>query len=228
MSLPEGSLYHLSSEEQQESACMKNWESKLMLDYESFIIFSRILMDKIAKLAQCVINPGRNSIPTGSFTDHKAFFLESRNIPFVPNEKYAKLIREQTVWYDLSLATIRDKVITHGNARMRLIPSYGHELRNSRPYVRPVKMVRVSSFKEQNDKIYDIKKKYETDYPELKKISNLWEVLDYILSNNVKLSKQDISEVTRIIDSTGARLPDLRIIANNITKFLCDLYEALR
>jgi hypothetical protein len=111
---------------------------------------------------------------------------------------------------------------------MRLIPSYGHELRNSRPYVRPVKMVRVSSFKEQNDKIYDIKKKYETDYPELKKISNLWEVLDYILSNNVKLSKQDISEVTRIIDSTGARLPDLRILANNITKFLCDLYEALR
>lgn len=97
MSLPEGSLYHLSSEEQQESAYMKNWESKLMLDYESFIIFSRILMDKIAKLAQCVINPGRNSIPTGSFTDHKAFFLESRNIPFVPNEKYAKLIREQTV-----------------------------------------------------------------------------------------------------------------------------------
>jgi hypothetical protein len=89
-----------------------------MLDYESFIIFSRILMDKLAKVAQCVINAGQNSIPTESFTYHKKFFLKNENIPFTLNEKYAKTIREETEWYELGLAAIRDKVVAHGNARM--------------------------------------------------------------------------------------------------------------
>jgi hypothetical protein len=52
-------------------------------------------------------------------------------------------------------------------------------------------MVRLSSFNEENDKIIVIKKKYELDYPDLKNIFNLWEVLDYFSCNNVKLSKQD-------------------------------------
>ena len=70
-------------------------------------------------------------------------------------------------------------------------------------------MVRLSSFNEENDKIIVIKKKYELDYPGIKNIFNLWEVLDYFLCNNVKLSKQDKSDVIQIISSTGARLPDL-------------------
>jgi hypothetical protein len=45
-----------------------------MLDYESFFIFSRIMMDKLAKVAACIINNGVNSIPTSSFTDHKNIF----------------------------------------------------------------------------------------------------------------------------------------------------------
>jgi hypothetical protein len=227
-SLPEWSLYRLSPDEVQESFNLNHWESKLMLDYESFIIFSRILMDKLAKVAQCVINAGQNSIPTESFTHHKKFFLKSENIPFTLNEKYAKIIREETEWYDLSLAAIRDKIVAHGNARMRSIPYYLRELRNIRPYTRPTKMVRLISFTEENDKIIEIKKKYEPGYPDLKNIFNLWEVLDYFLCNNVKLSKQDKSDVIQIISSTGARLPDLHVLANNIQKFLHGFYEALR
>jgi len=86
----------------------------------------------------------------------------------------------------------------------------------------------VSSFNEENDKIIEMKKKYEPNYPDLKNIFNLWEVLDYFLCNNVKLSKQDKSDVIQIISSTGARLPDLRFLANNINKFLHDFYQALR
>jgi hypothetical protein len=89
-------------------------------------------------------------------------------------------------------------------------------------------MVRLSSFTEENDKIIEIKKKYEPGYPDLKNIFNLWEVLDYFLCNNVKLSKQDKSDVIQIISSTGARLPDLHVLANNIQKFLHGFYEALR
>ncbi len=89
-------------------------------------------------------------------------------------------------------------------------------------------MVRLSSFVKENDKIIEIKKRYESSYPALKSIYNLWEVLDYLLNNNVKLSKEDKSEVVNIIHSTGARLPDLVLLANNIEKFLQDVYEALR
>lgn len=144
-------------------------------------------MDKLCKIAVSVINSVPNSIPTKRFTDHKKFFLRSNNIPFAPNEKYAKLVREHTEWYDLSLAAIRDKVIAHGNARMRSMPFFTRELRNSS---RPIKMVRMSSFVKQNDQIIEIKKRYELTYPNLKNIHNLWEVLDYFLNNNVKLSKE--------------------------------------
>ena len=54
-------------------------------------------------------------------------------------------------------------------------------------------MVRIGWLNEENDKIIEIKKKYESDYPDLRNIFNLREVLDYFLSNNVKLSKQDKS-----------------------------------
>jgi hypothetical protein len=227
--LSEGSFpYRLSREEVQELSNLRNWEMKLFLDYESFIVFSNILMDKVGKLATYIIDTGPKLIRTKRFTDHKKLFLQSDNIPFAPNEKYAKLIREQTEWYDLSLAAIRDKVIVHGNARMRSIPYYARQLRGNKPYSRPIKMVRVSSFIQQNDKIIEIKRKYESKYPDLKNIYNVWEVLTYILDNNVKLSIQDKSEVTNIISSTGARLPDLVVLATNISKFLQDVYEALR
>ena len=86
---------------------------------------------------------------------------------------------------------VSDKVIVHGNARMRSIPFYHREIRNSRPYLRPIKVVRISSFGKQNDEIVVIKKKYEDRYPDLKNISNLSDVLDCFLNNNIKLSKDD-------------------------------------
>jgi hypothetical protein len=54
-------------------------------------------------------------------------------------------------------------------------------------------MVRVGWLNEENGKIIEIKKKYESDYPDIKNIFNLREVLDFFLCNNVKLSKQDKS-----------------------------------
>jgi hypothetical protein len=139
---------------------------------------------------------------------------------------YPLPIRPVITAYELNYQ--KGKVVAHGNARMRSIPSCVRELRNSRPYTRPIKMVRVGWLNEENDKIIEIKKKYESDYPDLKNIFNLREVLDFFLCNNVKLSKQDKSEVIKIITSTGARLPDLCVLDNNIQKFLRDFYETLR
>jgi len=73
--LPQGSWYQLSAEVR-ESSNLRHWELKLHLDYESFIIFSKILMDKLAKVSQCIIDSGRIPIPTNSFTDHKEHFIK--------------------------------------------------------------------------------------------------------------------------------------------------------
>jgi hypothetical protein len=45
--LPNETEHGLSSDEIDESSNAKHCESKLMLDYESFIIFSRISMDRL-------------------------------------------------------------------------------------------------------------------------------------------------------------------------------------
>jgi hypothetical protein len=207
----EGREYRLSSIEQQELQEMDYWETKLMLDSECFFMFARILMDKLAKLAVCLINRTDISIPTNSFTDHKKWLQKTENIPFKPNEEYARIVRDQSNWYDIAVSGIRDKTIVHGNARMR-ITTY--------PNQRITKAVRISSFNEENDQLILIKKKYETRYPELKKVNNLWEVLRYILTHDIELSKADINAVISIIEKTGAELPDIDIVVNKIAKFL--------
>lgn len=172
----EGREYSLSSEEQREHQELSYWETKLMLDSESFFIFAKVLMDRLAKLAVCLIDRNDNSIPTQSFTRHKEWLLRPENCPFHPNERYGNIVRNQTNWYDLAVTGIRDKTIVHGNARMRMI---------SYPNYRITKAVRISSFAEENDQIILVKRKYEKEHPGLKDINNLWEVLTYLLNHDV-------------------------------------------
>jgi hypothetical protein len=215
----EGNQCRLTSSEQQEIQNMDYWQTRLMLDTESFFMFARILMDKLVKLAVCLLNCINISIPTKSFTDHKEWLLKPSNIPFGPNENYAKIVRDQTSWYDLAITGIRDKVIVHGNARMRII---------SYPDQKITKAVRISSFNEENDQIILIKKAYEKNYPELKNINSLWEVLRFFLDQNVNLSKEDRSKVNGIIEKTGCELPDIDLVVKKIIQFLKQFSEAFR
>ncbi len=82
---------------------------QMTLDYESFVIFAEVLMNKIERIARLLI--GRENIPSfNSFSDHKKYFLKA-TFPYTPKEDYAQLIREQTDWYDNCLKSARDKLI---------------------------------------------------------------------------------------------------------------------
>lgn len=70
-------------------------------------------MDKIPRIASALLSEDRN-IVTNSFDRHKKYFLEPKRIPYALNEEYAKLIRESTEWFDMSLVLARDKLVTHG------------------------------------------------------------------------------------------------------------------
>lgn len=99
-------LYHLTERELHEQKKYDTAYKTLKLDYDSFVIFARILMDKVAKLVMCLLNfsssKHKKPNPEEDFSQHKAFFLRPENCPFTPNEQYAKMIREQTTWYDRS------------------------------------------------------------------------------------------------------------------------------
>lgn len=207
----EGREYRLSPDEQREHREMSHWETKLMLDTETFFMFARVLMDKLAKLAVCLINRKNISLPTESFTHHKEWLLRPENIPFQPNEQYGKIVRSQTNWYDLAVTGIRDKTIAHGSARMRMI---------SYPDYRITKAVRISSFADENDQIILVKRKYENEYPDLKGINNLWEVLQYLLSHDIKLSNEDKQRVISIIQRTGSVFPEITLVFAKIADFL--------
>jgi hypothetical protein len=103
----------LSSEERHILGLNDAAKLSLQVDYESFLIFACILMDKIPRLAQALLVEDPN-IPTKSFHKHKEYFMKPDNTPYDLNENYAKLIREQTDWFDISLELARDKLVTHG------------------------------------------------------------------------------------------------------------------
>jgi hypothetical protein len=81
----------------------------IQLDNESFILFMRILLDKVAVLVELIINhPSKHSLHR-SFTDHKKYFMRNRNY----NPRYSCLL-DDTYWYDQYFLVLRDKVLQHG------------------------------------------------------------------------------------------------------------------
>jgi hypothetical protein len=84
----------------------------IQLDNESYILFMRILLDKLGILMELVLNhPNKHSLHH-SFTKHKEYFIKNKQF----NSKYSKLL-EGMHWYDQYLLSIRDKVVQHGRVR---------------------------------------------------------------------------------------------------------------
>ncbi len=87
--------------------------SQLQLDYESFVVFTRVLLNKVGRIAHLLID---NSIPSpGSFYDQKKYFLQQQNELNDIGEKYKILVRDKTDWFDNFLRVSRDKIMIHGD-----------------------------------------------------------------------------------------------------------------
>lgn len=87
----------------------------LELDFFTFIIFARILLDRTIALGQFFISGSKHQPSFRSFNDHKKFFLRTENIPYGMHEKYARYIRKETNWFSEVLKFVRDKHIIHAN-----------------------------------------------------------------------------------------------------------------
>jgi hypothetical protein len=74
----------------------------LELDLTNCLIHTRILLDRTIALSRTFLNvPGRRPSFT-SFSEHKKFFLRLSG-PYGEHDEYAKLIREETDWFEVPI-----------------------------------------------------------------------------------------------------------------------------
>ena len=189
----------------------------LKMDYESFFIFTNILLNKIAYTVQLFFSKVPNS-----FSKQKRFFKKPENIPFRPDEDYAKYMREKTRWIEISLKGTRDKLLEHG---LTYVSGIKFSFKNQKITLPLLGWGR--DLQKATSKLLNLKYKYEERYPQFKKIdNNIYEITNFLLNNSsISLDPDDQKTFFECLTQTGSELPDISSIADNIinyVEFFCD------
>lgn len=84
----------------------------LDLDWATFILFTRILLDRYTKFINPYFNGLREQLPSSSFRKHRDFFFRDKNFTDNVTRDYQELIKNETNWFN-PLKEIRDIFIVH-------------------------------------------------------------------------------------------------------------------
>lgn len=184
----------------------------LELDYESFFIYARILMDKLANVTRSFF---RGPSPQ-SFNKHKKYFFKEEYIPFDPDERYAKYIREKTDWFERTLKLPRDELIVHSLPFVRGIKT------SSNGVITLPRMGWGRDLKGVGRELNSLKKKYEKRYPELKSVQdNIYEITKFFLNRpDIVLEKEDRTILSKCVRIAGSELSDISDLADKIIEFV--------
>jgi hypothetical protein len=106
-------LYRSKNKIKSTMPVLSGWEEiyMLQLDIESFVIFCRILLNRVGILVEHLLCSRLRDQRNQSFTAHKEWFLREENAKLF--SKYVRLLKKMN-WYDQNLSYMRDKVIEHG------------------------------------------------------------------------------------------------------------------
>lgn len=99
----------------------------LELDWLTFILITRILLDRYVKFIHPCFKGLKEKPSSSSFNKHRDFFLHRRNL--IMNTKvnnYQKLIIKETGWFD-TLKEIRDDFIVHSYKRAGYLKFIGNK-----------------------------------------------------------------------------------------------------
>ncbi len=184
----------------------------LKLDYETFFIYAKILMDKLAYLTSFFFGGPSDR----SFSKHRDFFLRTENIPFSLDEEYASHIRDKTDWFERSLKLPRDKIIEHS------LPFIGAIKSSRNGTITLPKLGLGRDLQKVGEDLKTLKKKYEDKYPGLKGISdNIFEITKFLLDRpDIVLETKDRKIFSECVRIAGSELPDISSIADNIIAFV--------
>jgi len=183
----------------------------LRIDYYDFLIYSRILMDKLAYLARLF---HESKLPS-SFHKQKDFLVRLENVPFKPDEEYADHVRKKTDWFDRSLKLPRDKLIVHGLPFMEGIKS------SSRGNITLLRLGWGRDLQKSWQTLKKLKSKYECKYPELKKINdNIFEITKFLIDRpEIVFEPDDRTVFSECLGVAGSELPDIGLLADQIIAF---------
>ena len=185
----------------------------LHLDYESFFIFSNILLNKVAYFVQLFF---KNANLPNSFSKQQKFFQKTENIPFGLDEQYAKHVRESR-WIQISLKGARDKLLEHGLTYVRGIKFSPKTQKITLPLLGWGRDLQKAT-----SELMKLKSKYEKKYPQFKKIdNNIYEITKFLLDNpEISLDPVDQKTFFECLKKTGSELPDISSLGNNIVAFM--------
>jgi hypothetical protein len=211
-------LYRTKNKIKSSMPILYEWEEIyiLQLDIESFVIFCRILLNRVGILVEELLNARHRDQSDHSFTAHKGWFQERENTKVY--SRYAKLLKKMN-WYDQNLSFIRDKIIEHGGILAGSIRS----LPNSLQYRRinkdfgllsnadaDVMENLIDKYGKENLKIRAIKSNPATMFDKF---------LDIIMKYNIKLDTIDKNKVGNMVKKYGMTI-DIAILSKHIREFL--------
>lgn len=188
-------------------------QDQFRLDHESYIIYARILMDKIAWIAYLIIKD--NNFPPHSLNDQKKW-LSKHNISGNYDRSYGDLVRNRTGWFTLNLRGDRDEFIIHGSPR---VPSFSIS-RERGIRINLTDKIFGSMQQSDSDALIAIKTKHAKRNLDLKDISNVWEILRFILNHDLELDNKEINNIIQIKKRIGTILTDVEFIERKLSEFI--------
>lgn len=185
------------------------------LDYEDFLIHSKILLDRIAFLMRHLLADAQ--LPSRSFTAQREYLLDPTNNPYKLGEKYASYVRRRTRWFEPLLKAYRDQFVVHS---IKYSPYAS--LSNPGQFPRPIKRpIGESSVNDAIRKLTDLQARYEKAIPGLSGVpTNNYELLDFFETHSEDLTEADLKVLTEIRPLSGAKMPDPNQIASHILEFV--------
>lgn len=196
----------------------------IQLDTQSYIVFMRILLDKLGILMELLIgHPNDNSHNT-SFSKHKKYFSNPENRSY--NKKYSDLLTRM-YWYDQYFVLIRDKLVQHG----RQWHSYFHRTDNGfailliGKYYGFLKGIDKTEFEKIVEKYAPSYHSTVMNVDELP-IVDIAILMTKILKDSEKMESKDLQSLGHIIQKTGASI-EIPPIAKKLRDFLSETRSIL-
>jgi hypothetical protein len=188
-----------ASAEERTLALNSWWESVYQeeLDLESFVIFTKILLNKTGYLMERLLNIRSKHNWSDSFTKHREWLITNSD----KVQEYSKILKNMH-WYDSALLLMRDKIIEHG---MRLAGS-ARNIPSGVEYSKVNESFMLSGIDYQ--RLENIIPKYTKLYNELRDIHpinppTLELFINRISEHNIKLTKEEYDTLGEIVMHPG-------------------------
>jgi len=182
----------------------------LILDREDFFIHGRMLLDRVAYLTHFFFS--RKVLPLySSFKKYRNFFLKPDNIPWSPDEEYARYIRERTEWFEKDLKDPRDDLIVHTKGKGEFL-GLGEDT---------IEWHRVGILSRYRKKLRNLFKKYNIPLPDLTvQGAPIETALEILEKHKSRFQSKDKKSLKQIKQQVGGKLPDINSLFRKILAFL--------